>query len=178
MVEGRIAAAARLAAERHAGQWRKGPPGIPYVEHCREVAALVAEHGGDEKAVVAAWLHDAVEKTATTGAEIAARFGPAVAALVAELTDDPGLDEAEARAEQVRAAPDLSPAAALVKAADQTANLRALAEAPPGAAAERAAYLTKARAVVEQLRAPEALKAVFRETADAVERIAGKLAQG
>ena len=65
--------AARLAAERHAGQFRKGPAGSPYITHCGEVAALVAEHGGTEAAIAAAWLHDTVEDTGTSLAEIEPR---------------------------------------------------------------------------------------------------------
>jgi (p)ppGpp synthase/HD superfamily hydrolase len=170
----RVAAAARLAAERHAGQVRKGRAGAPYVAHLREVAELVAGHGGSEDAVVAAWLHDSVEDTATTLPEIAERFGDGVAAIVAELSDDPRMTKAEANAEQVRSAPCKSPAAALIKAADQTSNLRGIAEDPPDWTAERrAAYVAKARAVVAGLPAPGSIKAVFAAAAKAAEGAPG-----
>lgn len=166
-----VSRAEKLAAERHEGQARKGTDRVPYVTHCREAAELVAAHGGGEQAVIAGWLHDVVEKTPTTLEEIGRLFGPKVAGIVAELTDDPALDEEAARAEQIRDAPKLSREAALVKAADQTSNMRSVASAPSRwPREERMAYVAKARAVVAGLQAPASLKAVFEEAAQAAER--------
>jgi len=165
--------AEKLATERHEGQFRQGPGKVPYVTHCREVAELVASHGGSEEAVIAAWLHDAVEDTTTTITEIEDLFGPVVASIVAEVTDDPDLDKETARSQQILAAPHKSPGAALVKAADQTSNMRSIVNTPPYWPLEqRLAYIAKARAVVAGLPAPASLKAVFAEAADAAERVA------
>ena len=109
-----IEKAAALARERHDGQLRKGPKRLPYVTHCEEVARLVLDNGGGEAAVAAAWLHDTVEDTDTTVDEIGALFGEKVAGIVDEVTDDPGLDKAAARAAQIAQAPNRSPDAALV----------------------------------------------------------------
>src|SRR5690606_33638109 len=128
-------------------------------------------HGGDEAAVTAAWLHDIVEDTPTTLIEIEERFGPEVASIVAEVTDDPKLSKADARAEQIASAPRKSPAAALVKAADQTSNMRSIVETPPYWSEEQGlAYIAKARAVVAGLMAPASMKLTFSLAADAAER--------
>jgi hypothetical protein len=57
--------------------------------------------------------------------------GAEAAALVAELTDPPNLARAERRRRQVAEAARKSWRAALIKAADKSSNLRALASSPP-----------------------------------------------
>jgi (p)ppGpp synthase/HD superfamily hydrolase len=76
------------ATHVHAGQVRKGTP-IPYVAHLLAVAALVLEHGGDEDQAVAALLHDAAEDHGGEErlADIGARFGERVEAIVRECSD-------------------------------------------------------------------------------------------
>ena len=165
-----IEKAARLALERHEGQFRKGPARLPYVSHCEDVARLVARHGGDDIAVAAAWLHDAVEDTETTLGEISATFGEDVAGLVDEVTDDPNLEKHEARAAQIQDAGKKSPAAALIKAADQTSNMKSIVDTPPYWSREVAlAYVDKARAVVAGLNATSSIKKEFEAEANAAE---------
>lgn len=74
------------ASTLHRAQTRKGSS-VPYLSHLLAVSALVIEHGGDEDQAIAALLHDAMEDQDVTEAEIAARFGPAVAAAVTGLSD-------------------------------------------------------------------------------------------
>jgi (p)ppGpp synthase/HD superfamily hydrolase len=85
----RLAHAFAFAASQHKTQARKGT-NVPYVTHLMAVASLVGEHGGGEDEMMAALLHDAVEDTggAPVLVEIRARFGDAVAAIVAGCTDD------------------------------------------------------------------------------------------
>ena len=73
--------ALRWAAVRHAGQVRKGG-NVPYVEHLMGVALILDRLGFEEDLVIAGLLHDVVEDTATTLAEVEAEFGPIVADLV------------------------------------------------------------------------------------------------
>ncbi|MFO1037719.1 MAG: HD domain-containing protein [Geminicoccaceae bacterium] len=178
MTEARASAAATMllsraflfAAERHQHQRRKGDAAEPYVNHLAEVAALVAEatEGSDPGLVAAALLHDVVEDTATTRAEVAATFGEDVAGLVAEVTDDKSLPKAERKRRQVEHAPSKSRRAKMLKLADKTSNLRALAQSPPAKwpVERRLAYVAWAREVVDGLRgvSPE-LEAIFDETA-------------
>lgn len=78
--------AAVVAADAHEGQVRKYT-GEPYLNHCREVAILVAERGGDNYMIAAAWLHDTIEDTDVTEADLRVYFPPAVVDIVVGLTD-------------------------------------------------------------------------------------------
>ncbi|MEO8927282.1 MAG: HD domain-containing protein [Caulobacteraceae bacterium] len=145
-----------FAAARHACQKRKGHAGEPYINHLTEVAQLVAEAtgGSDVGLMIAAILHDTVEDTPTTTEELTALFGPRVASLVAEVTDDKSLDKAERKRLQIEHAGHGSSGAKIIKIADKTSNLRALANSPPvGWPAERKAeYATWAAQVVARCR--------------------------
>jgi hypothetical protein len=69
--------------------------------------------------IAAAILHDTVEDTQTSPAEFAARFGPKISAIVAEVTDDKSLPKAERKRLQIEHAAEASPEAQLVKLADK-----------------------------------------------------------
>lgn len=76
------------AARLHRHQRRKGNR-VPYVSHLMAVAALTLEHGGDEEQAVGALLHDAAEDQGGRAElqRIKERFGPGVAAIVADCSD-------------------------------------------------------------------------------------------
>jgi guanosine-3',5'-bis(diphosphate) 3'-pyrophosphohydrolase len=137
-----ILKAARFSAERHRDQRRKGTDAAPYINHPLAVAEILAEAGIDDPHVLAAaLLHDTVEDTETSLDEITKIFGTAVAAIVAEVTDDKALPKAERKLRQIASTPDKSYGAKLVKLADKTANMRDLATSPPNWSQERiAAY--------------------------------------
>jgi GTP pyrophosphokinase len=82
----RFAEALVYATEIHETQRRKGTD-IPYVAHLLAVSSLVLEDGGDEEEAIAALLHDAIEDTPVSYADIEARFGRDVAAIVQGCTD-------------------------------------------------------------------------------------------
>ena len=128
-----LARAFDFAARRHVHQRRKGEAAEPYVNHLAEVAALLAEAtGGDDPVLlVASLLHDTIEDQDVTRAEIAASFGDEVASLVAEVTDDKSLPKIERKRLQVENAPKKTERAKLLKLADKTSNLRAIANCPP-----------------------------------------------
>lgn len=65
--EAQIRRAREIAERAHAGQVDK--LGEPYLEHVRRVAAFVA---GDPLAEVVAWLHDVLEDTELTAADLRA----------------------------------------------------------------------------------------------------------
>ena len=79
----------------------------------------------------AALLHDTVEDTDTTPEEIEAKFGPIVARIVQEVTDDKTLPKHERKRMQVEHAPHSSGQAKLVKLADKLYNLRDLNRCTP-----------------------------------------------
>jgi len=122
-----------FAARKHVDQRRKGERAEPYLNHLTEVARLLAEAtGGRDAAVVAAGLlHDTLEDTETTHAELVTQFGAEIAHTVAQVTDDKRLPKDERKRLQIEHAPHLTPAAKLVKLADKISNLRSLLAAPP-----------------------------------------------
>ncbi len=128
-----ILAAAGYAAEKHSNQKRKGAAGEPYINHLIEVAGLVAGALAepDANVVIAALLHDTVEDTNTTPAELVERFGTDVADLVAELTDAKSLPQAVRKQLQVEHAPRLSARAQTIKLADKISNVRSILTSPP-----------------------------------------------
>lgn len=155
MSAARLLAAAAFAADKHRRQRRKDGDATPYINHPLAVAHLLAAVGGvtDPDVLAAALLHDTLEDTATTPAELDAAFGEPVRRLVEELTDDKGLPKAERKRLQEERAPHKSPGAALVKLADKACNVADLAACPPaGWPAERVReYLNWAERVVGRL---------------------------
>ena len=75
----------------------------PYVNHLTEVAALLAEAtaGDDVVLLMGGLLHDTLEDTDATYEDLVQRFGPEVAALVAEVTDDKSLRKDERKRLQI-----------------------------------------------------------------------------
>lgn len=122
-----------FAAVHHVDQRRKGARAEPYLNHLVEVAALLAEATGgtDPELIIAGVLHDAIEDTSATRADIAAAFGEAVARLVEEVSDDKSLPKAERKRRQVLRAPAASPRAKQLILADKIANVESLAASPP-----------------------------------------------
>jgi len=145
--------ALHFAARAHGDQ--KTPTGLPYVVHISSVtmeviAALHAEPGHDDDlAVVCALLHDVVEDTATTLEQIAAMFGPRVAAGVSALTKDDSLGKPAAMQDSLTRILRQPPEIALVKLGDRVTNL---APPPPRwSDAKIAAYRVEAQAILDVL---------------------------
>ena len=146
--------AERFARVCHAGQCRKGAAKEPYTIHLEEVSSLVKQWGGSEEAIAAAWLHDTVEDCPPTSHEdLVKEFGDRVAGFVAELTDDKSLPKPKRKELQIENAAKKTPEAALVKLADKTSNVGAIAESPPEgwSLARRLQYITWAEKVVSAL---------------------------
>ena len=76
----------RKACEGHKLGTRKGSD-IPYIGHLLGVASAVIEAGGTEDQAIAAFLHDMVEDTDVSVAEIETEFGKEVAKIVDACTD-------------------------------------------------------------------------------------------
>lgn len=123
-----VTRADRLAARAHAEQRRKYTDD-PYIVHPRAVAAIVATVPHTQDMLAAALLHDVLEDTSLTLAELEAQVGSAVAGLVLELTDQIGLDRGNRatrkRLEAERLA-TVSAEAQTIKLADLIDNLRSI----------------------------------------------------
>ena len=122
-----------FAAHKHRDQRRKDAEASPYINHPIALANVLVKEGRvDEIDVLcAALLHDTVEDTATTPKELRRAFGPRIAAIVAEVTDDKKLSKARRKWLQVRRASRISREAKLVKLADKICNVRDVAKRPP-----------------------------------------------
>jgi HD domain len=121
-----VESALAFATHCHAGQSRESD-GAAFIEHPLEVARLLGEAGCSEVVVAAGLLHDVVEDARVSTAELAARFGPAVTALVQAVTDHACLGSYRQRKhvlrEQVRSA---GADAALLFAANKISKVREL----------------------------------------------------
>jgi guanosine-3',5'-bis(diphosphate) 3'-pyrophosphohydrolase len=145
-----------FAAEKHRTQRRKDPGASPYINHPIALARLLSIEGRirDAKVLAAAVLHDTLEDTHTTYEELHERFGPMIAGIVREVTDDKSLAAAERKRLQIEHAGELSRRARLVKLADKTSNLRDLTHnAPPEWSLQRRRdYFDWAKRVIDKIR--------------------------
>jgi guanosine-3',5'-bis(diphosphate) 3'-pyrophosphohydrolase len=116
-----------LAAHAHRAQFRKGG-GEPYVNHLIDVAAILTRIAQvtDADILIAALLHDVVEDTPVTAAEVESRFGARVRALVEALTDDKSLPKAERKRLQIEHMCTAEHDARLIKIADHCSNVATL----------------------------------------------------
>jgi len=122
------------ARTAHSQQIRKSGEG--YINHPLAVAKIVADIGLDETTVIAALLHDAVEDTEITVADVERDFGPEVAAIVDGVTklDRIRFDSKEEqqaatmRKMLVAMAKDLR--VLIIKLADRLHNMRTIAAMP------------------------------------------------
>ncbi|MFC0036942.1 HD domain-containing protein [Actinomadura rayongensis] len=128
--------AARAALAWHGDQTR--PTGVPYVEHLLEaLEAQVRGAGVTDLGVLAATLlHDVVEDTSATIADVEARFGADVAELVDWVTKPPAggagrQAKRAAKAAYLRRLRDAPWRAVQVKLADRISNVQRLDQMPP-----------------------------------------------
>src|SRR5476651_774322 len=125
------------AMKAHGEQRRAS--GDPYFSHPIEVAAILTDLTLDDSTIAAALLHDTIEDTATTRAEIDGLFGPDIGTLVDGLTKLKKLDLVTKEAKQAENLRKLLLAIAadvrvlLVKLADRLHNMRTLDYMPPEA---------------------------------------------
>lgn len=171
----KLSQAADFAARKHVDERRKGDKSEPYINHLTEVAAMLAEatEGGDAVLVMGGLLHDTIEDTGTKAEELVQHFGPEVAALVQEVTDDKSLPKEVRKRLQIEETPHKSRRAKLLKIADKTSNLRGLVVSPPaGWTAERLRdYVIWAEQVVKSCRGLNAkLEAQFDAAYDVARR--------
>ncbi|SIT58770.1 GTP pyrophosphokinase rsh [Mesorhizobium prunaredense] len=122
------------AMQKHGHQKRAS--GDPYFSHPLEVAAILTEMHMDEATIAVALLHDTIEDTTATRAEIDELFGPEMGKLVEGLTKLKKLDLVSKKAEQAENLRKLLLAISedvrvlLVKLADRLHNMRTLDHVP------------------------------------------------
>lgn len=123
------------AMRAHGNQKRAS--GAPYFSHPLEVAAILTELRLDDATIATALLHDVIEDTDATRAEIDQLFGPEIGSLVDGLTKIKKLDLVTKKAEQAENFRKLLIAISsdirvlLVKLADRLHNMRTLEHMKP-----------------------------------------------
>jgi guanosine-3',5'-bis(diphosphate) 3'-pyrophosphohydrolase len=150
-----ILKALEFASLKHRDQRRKDADASPYINHPIALANVLAGEGVMEDVVLAAAiLHDTLEDTQTTPAELREHFGERIAGIVAEVTDDKTLLKADRKRLQIEHAAVVSREARLVKLADKICNVRDVADHPPARwdLARRREYFDWAKAVVDNMR--------------------------
>ena len=112
-----------VARRAHSGHSRGGH-GRSYLEHPIQVAALLRDEGYSDAVCAAALLHDVVEDSGFTVGDVVETFGEEVGELVAALTEDPAIEDWEARKLELRDHVAASGAeCAAIYVADKLANL-------------------------------------------------------
>jgi (p)ppGpp synthase/HD superfamily hydrolase len=155
--------AVKFATKAHAGQVRNLPDGKSedYVMHVLRVAGGVHVIGGSPTAVVAAILHDTVEDTDTTLADIEREFGSEVARMVDGLSDKftkethPDLNRKARKDLELARISHESEEVHLVKLVDLLDNLRDT----PADKGFGKGFSEEAGALLAILRGPESLRA-------------------
>jgi GTP diphosphokinase / guanosine-3',5'-bis(diphosphate) 3'-diphosphatase len=151
-----ILKALEFAALKHRDQRRKDALASPYINHPIALANVLTHEGdvSDPVVLAAALLHDTLEDTQTTPAELRTAFGEKIAGIVEEVTDDKNLLKADRKRLQIEHAAHLSREAQLVKLADKICNVRDVANHPPAKwdLTRRREYFEWARAVVDRMR--------------------------
>ncbi len=153
---GVILKALRFSAEKHSDQRRKDSRSSPYINHPIQVTETLWSVGGvrDESLLAAAILHDTIEDTNATPAEIEHEFGVDVLGLVLEVTDDKSLPKEIRKQLQIETAPNKSPRAKMLKLADKLCNVHDIVHTPPTSWSlkRRQEYLLWTEKVVKGLR--------------------------
>src|SRR5213595_3984448 len=135
--EGLLNRAYVYAMKAHGSQTRAS--GDPYFSHPLEVAAILTDLKLDDATIVAAMLHDTIEDTEATRAEIDNIFGHEIGALVEGLTKLKRLELVSREAKQAENLRKLLLAIAddvrvlLVKLADRLHNMRTISYMPSAA---------------------------------------------
>ena len=145
-----------FSARKHQHQRRKNESATPYINHLITVGYILTDigHVHDMTTLTAAILHDTLEDTDTTAAELEAKFGADVRSVVEEVTDDKNLPKQRRKQLQTEHAGQASHAARCVKLADKIANLQDLVDSPPAnwPLQRKIEYVDWSEAVINQLR--------------------------
>lgn len=121
-----IGEAAAFAEKAHQGTFRKGTM-IPYITHPMETAVIVSAFTDDDEIIAAAMLHDVVEDAGVTREELETFFGPRVADLVMDESEDKSRTWQERKSYTVRHLCTASWEIKVLALGDKLSNMRCTA---------------------------------------------------
>ena len=161
--------ALRVATKAHKGQYRKS--GGEYIDHPKEVARFVKQFKKSNNLsalVQAAYLHDTIEDTDTTYADLVKQFGGLVADMVQQLTTDKKASDAIGKGEYIaNKMAKMSSWALVVKLADRLANVQDIDTRPADFQKKYAAQTTLA---IKRLRTDRYLSKTHNKIISAIEK--------
>ena len=152
--------ALRVATAAHKGQFRKS--GGEYIDHPKEVARFVQKFKKSNNLtamIQAAYLHDTLEDTDTTYADLVKQFGALVADMVQQLTTDKAASDAIGKGEYIWAL--------VVKLADRLANVQDIDTRP---ADFQKKYSADTRLALARLRKDRYLSKTHNKIMSAIEK--------
>jgi (p)ppGpp synthase/HD superfamily hydrolase len=157
---GAAGAAVQALREAYTGVRAKAGKGVP---HAEETARVLDAAGCPDAVVLAGLLHDVVEDTPWTVADVSARCGPVVAGLVAAVTEDDTIASYKPRKRALREQIALAgPDAIDITLADKVASLRYAVERDKRVPKRKVAHYVATVAMAEWAGHP----ALGREVAD------------
>lgn len=120
-----IEKAAKIAAQAHMGQTRKGDD-TPYIVHPFMVALLLKERAFSDVCIAAALVHDVLEDTEYGADALRDALGDEVMKVVLTLTEDKSLPWEERKKKYIESVRNGSEEAKAVSIADKIHNLKSL----------------------------------------------------
>jgi len=129
----RIELALKAATVLHKGQVRKGSVAVPYVCHLFAVTMIAMDYTDDEDVLIAALLHDTLEDTDDTSAELEEDFGGRVREIVEAVSEPKNTAHKtytwyEKKIHYNKQLKNASEQALIVSAADKIHNMRSIVE--------------------------------------------------
>lgn len=121
----RIEKALRIAAIAHTGQERKDD-GSPYIVHPVMVSRILETHGFREEVVAAGLVHDVLEDSEMTEAEMRAELGDTIVDIVTNVSEDKSLEWEVRKEAYIEAVANASDETKAVSVADKIHNAKSL----------------------------------------------------
>jgi guanosine-3',5'-bis(diphosphate) 3'-pyrophosphohydrolase len=123
-----IERATQIAVQAHKEQVRKSD-GSPYIVHPIMVAYMLGKYGFPDAVVAAGLVHDVLEDTTVTEAELVEALGEEVVAIVRAVSEDKDMPWEERKKQYARTMADAPEGIRAVSLADKIHNAQSMLEA-------------------------------------------------
>lgn len=120
--------AREIAKEAHAEQVRKSD-GSPYIEHPKAVASILEKYGFSDEVIAAGLVHDVLEDSDISEAELRAELGDDVVDIVVAVSEDQSLEWEDRKQQYIENVAEGSDEVKAVSVADKIHNAQSFLEA-------------------------------------------------